>query len=355
MKERYQAKLSTMNERYAEKFPKAHEKTSHYFTVLSDVWQETFPNAEKKVQDKMSKRRERAKLAREWEEKQKDMTPEELAEMEEEIPEWKRGALVVASDDEEEEQKKRGMFGRMKGAVGDRINQTEAAQNFYQSEEYKSIDKARKEVKEFRQELREQIDASHSPVVQMVNQGADKIMNDTPCAKAIIAMQKYDPEFDLEDLGDEAMEIFQEFYCNFLSGNKEYLEMVTGGTASAICKASIELREKEGWRFRYEELLNCSNCFFQGGLIEERVPQFIYHIEVQEFDEKVDLATGERFEPQPAEGQDPKTVAQASKGAIMNNTYRMVLSRHEEPQMEVTGHYWEITEFYKIGESRMIA
>ena len=117
----------------------------------------------------MSKRRERAKLAREWEEKQKDMTPEELAEMEEEIPEWKRGALVVASDDEEEEQKKRGMFGRMKGAVGDRINQTEAAQNFYQSEEYKSIDKARKEVKEFRQELREQIDASHSPVVQMVN------------------------------------------------------------------------------------------------------------------------------------------------------------------------------------------
>ena len=80
------------------------------------------------------------------------------------------------------------MFGRMKGAVGDRINQTEAAQNFYQSEEYKSIDKARKEVKEFRQELREQIDASHSPVVQMVNQGADKIMNDTPCAKAIIAM-----------------------------------------------------------------------------------------------------------------------------------------------------------------------
>ena len=49
MKERYQAKLSAMNERYAEKFPKAHEKTSHYFTVLSDVWQETFPNAEKKV------------------------------------------------------------------------------------------------------------------------------------------------------------------------------------------------------------------------------------------------------------------------------------------------------------------
>jgi hypothetical protein len=28
----------------------------------------------------------------------------------------------------------------------------------------------------------------------------------------------------------------------------------------------------------------------------------------------------------------------------------MVLSRHPEPEIEVTGHYWEIVEFYKIGE-----
>ena len=75
-------------------------------------------------------------------------------------------------------------------------------------------------------------------------------------------MQRYDPDFDLEELTDEAMEIFQEFYCNFLSGNKEYLEMVCGGTAGALCKAHIEQREKEGWVFKYEELLNCSNCFF---------------------------------------------------------------------------------------------
>ena len=53
-------------------------------------------------------------------------------------------------------------------------------------------------------------------------------------------MQRYDPDFDLEELTDEAMEIFQEFYCNFLSGNKEYLEMVCGGTAGALCKAHIE-------------------------------------------------------------------------------------------------------------------
>ena len=45
----------------------------------------------------------------------------------------------------------------------------------------------------------------------------------------------------------------------------------------------------------------------------------------------------------------------SNSSAIMNNTYRIVLSRHDEPNMEETGHYWQITEFYKIGESRMIA
>jgi hypothetical protein len=37
-----------------------------------------------------------AKLARESEEKEKNMTPEEIAEMEKNVPEWKRNALVAS-------------------------------------------------------------------------------------------------------------------------------------------------------------------------------------------------------------------------------------------------------------------
>lgn len=36
-------------------------------------------------------------------------------------------------------------------------------------------------------------------------------------------MKKYDPHFDLEELCYEAEEVFKEFYCNYLAGNKEYL------------------------------------------------------------------------------------------------------------------------------------
>jgi len=102
LKDKAKLKMEGVSGRYAEKYPSAHGKASHYFTVLSDVWQETFPNREKVVTGKMANRKERAKLAREWEERQAEMTPEELAAMEESIPEWKRNAMVVVSDDEEE-------------------------------------------------------------------------------------------------------------------------------------------------------------------------------------------------------------------------------------------------------------
>ena len=39
----------------------------------------------------------------------------------------------------------------------------------------------------------------------------------------------------------------------------------------------------------------------------------------------------------------------------MNTSYRIVIARHDEPDIEVTGHYWQIIEFYKLGEQRMIA
>ena len=43
-----------------------------------------------------------------------------------------------------------------------------------------------------------------------------------------------------------------------------------------------------------------------------------------------------------------------SGNSIMQNTYRIALARHAEPDIELTGHYWEIVEFYKIGEVKQL-
>jgi hypothetical protein len=40
------------------------------------------------------------------------------------------------------------------------------------------------------------------------------------------------------------------------------------------------------------------------------------------------------------------------EGSLMSTTYRIVLQRHDEPDIASTGHYWEITEFQKMGENK---
>lgn len=65
---------------------------------------------------------------------------------------------------------------------------------------------------------------------------------ETGCARAVKEMQKYDKDFDLADLHFEAEEIFKEFFCNFLSGNVEYLDKVCGKAALTVVKSDIKRR-----------------------------------------------------------------------------------------------------------------
>ena len=94
---------------------------------------------------------------------------------------------------------------------------------------------------------------------------SDVIYHESPCGKAIKNMEAYDPYFDFAELEVEVTEIFKEFYCNFLAGNLEYLETVSGGPALAICKTEIQRRAKEGWCYMFEEMLDCGQANFNSG------------------------------------------------------------------------------------------
>ncbi len=52
------------------KFPKLHSKTTGAFYYVKDVWQETFPNEERNVRNKIEKRKELARMQKEMEENQ---------------------------------------------------------------------------------------------------------------------------------------------------------------------------------------------------------------------------------------------------------------------------------------------
>lgn len=95
---------------------------------------------------------------------QSDLSPEELERLEGEIPEWKRGAIVMTEEAPVEE--KQGLFKRAKNKLFSKVSDTKIAKNIKESEEYKKIEEMRREMQEFKHNLKDEIDSSQSPLVQ---------------------------------------------------------------------------------------------------------------------------------------------------------------------------------------------
>jgi len=113
----------------------------------------------------------------------------------------------------------------VKDKISQRINETEYVKQFKDSEDYERINKLRAEYQEFKGELKEQITNSENPLLQKATGKIDQI-RENRWERAILKMKLYDADFDLENLTFEAEEVFKEFYCNFLAGNKNYMELV---------------------------------------------------------------------------------------------------------------------------------
>jgi hypothetical protein len=107
-------------------------------------------------------------------------------------------------------------------------------------------------------------------------------------------------------------------------------------------KGDIKRRETEGWRHKYSDILDSRNILFQGGQVpEKQPPQFTFSIEIQEINCKVSV-------------KDDNVITEGAEDRILQTSYRFVLSRHDNPDMALTGHYWEIVEFNKVGELQQI-
>jgi hypothetical protein len=88
------------------------------------------------------------------------MTPEEIEEMERNIPEWKRNALILQGDEDTEEK-----AGILKG-LKNRINATEAAKSLKESEEYDKLQAARNDFRETVGKFKEGVENTQNPAIQ---------------------------------------------------------------------------------------------------------------------------------------------------------------------------------------------
>ena len=148
MFDKYEAKKEAFEDNLEAKNP----KLFGYYSKFKDVWAETFPDPDKKMANRMKQRKKAAKQQRELEEKQENMTPEEIEAMEASIPEWKRNAVVLQGEEVTEE--KKGIFRKLKGKVAS----TDAAKNFKDSEEYEKLKEARADFRETMDKFKEGIE-----------------------------------------------------------------------------------------------------------------------------------------------------------------------------------------------------
>jgi hypothetical protein len=185
-----------------------------------------------------------------------------------------------------------------------------------ETDQYKQLEAIRAEMQEFKGNLREGVDSSQNPLIRHTREATDMIFMESNCARAIKEMKKYDPDFDVLELAFEAEEVFKEFFCNFLSGNLEYLEKVSGMAGLAIVKGDIKRREVEGWKHKYTDFLDLRNVNFLGGQVpEKQPPQFTYTLEVQEINCKVSV-------------KNENEIKEGGDNNILSSTYRIVLSMH---------------------------
>ena len=77
------------------------------------LWYKTFPNRTEDIQDKINERKQQAR-------EQLKYTQEELEELQLNIPEWKRNAMIVV----DEEEQKKGILKKAVHKVGEKIKGT---------------------------------------------------------------------------------------------------------------------------------------------------------------------------------------------------------------------------------------
>lgn len=76
----------------------------------------------------------------------------------------------------------------MKEKVKDKVTSTDRYKEFEQSEEFEKIQKFRKEVQEFRGDVKEQAEQSQNPMTQRVLAAKDTLSNDSSTGRAIREM-----------------------------------------------------------------------------------------------------------------------------------------------------------------------
>ena len=208
-----------------------------FWKNVKGVWAEAFPD-EGDIAARMAQRKEEARLARERNEK----ILEAAALNEEEVPEWKRNAIIVKGqkvkkersefddEDEDDEEDEHGAEVEAQTAKGRRQKTRSLWGNDDVSDfanEYEEADFYKEGVRENIGNRIAQTDNSLNSTTAYIKQKITERIG----VDGSLEMYRRDPNFNFANFEDDLRHIFVETYNKFCEHDSEYVERSCGGDA----------------------------------------------------------------------------------------------------------------------------
>ena len=169
---------------------------------------------------------------------------------------------------EEGSEEDKSIRAKVSNKIKESFNQTTIARNLYQTEQYKEYSEFKKEMSQFKEDLKDHLSQSQNPAViasmaVYVNNiisyfivVQSKATSESNTAQAIKEMRKFVKNFDVFDLERDARvsfyfnysnKTFQGIFCDvfdaYLRGDLVYVEKVCEDAARAYFKTLLKKRE----------------------------------------------------------------------------------------------------------------
>eukprot|EP00331_Platyophrya_macrostoma_P015913 CAMPEP_0176475096 /NCGR_PEP_ID=MMETSP0127-20121128/43409_1 /TAXON_ID=938130 /ORGANISM="Platyophrya macrostoma, Strain WH" /LENGTH=404 /DNA_ID=CAMNT_0017870639 /DNA_START=37 /DNA_END=1247 /DNA_ORIENTATION=+ len=278
-----------------------------------EVYEETFPSDN--YDRKKLYKKAQAKVQRMTTAETVEYTEEELEKIQQAIPEWKSKSLISMNEGVEE---KPSLTKKLTRKLANVINNTQTAQKFYKSEEYKEIEDFRANMTQFKADLKDHMHQSEHVLVQGSVALIDKVKSESGTAKAIKEMRKMDPTFDIYELERDARGIFNDIY------SAKRIEKQCGDMALGYFKVLLKKREADKVEPMFKELWETESAELVGGQIpENKFPMFTFTIRTQEIYCNV--------------SKKDQKIVDGAEDRLMVCQYNFVLTPHQNPDLEEIG------------------
>ena len=317
---------------FCHKFP----KTSYYTDVcgryVGDLWKETFPNPETKL-EKLVKIHEIRKMSIELDEK---LAKGEITEND--LPAWKKSALMVQEEKKSSWQKLRDKLS--KSAPQSKIISESETVKTAATKIKSTMKDLKTEVSEMKEAVNEVIEDSNIGVVNTAKSIIRENLTETPDSRALRIMRQHDPDFDLFGMVDELPIFVNDLFNKVLGGDKEYMDGVCFGQAREHLGSFLSLYTPNSTKENQSRVLSILRTTFIGCNADEKSdPKVSYTLKIN----------WEYYQSNALEEEDKKSgfsnLGMGSK-KFMSRTYFVTIGPHPDPDILKYRHPWKFVAFF---------